>query len=119
MTTSVELIVDDDEVSAYAFYEAGVLKRAVLISHAMFFSGNGASRGVKHIALNFTGQMAPKANVDVKRLFIPSAAATTGLLWAGQSFDGPKGTADGKMVVQQTDIDSVELSDTEVVLLLF
>ncbi|KAJ7264016.1 hypothetical protein B0H12DRAFT_1102491 [Mycena haematopus] len=109
-TTSVELAVDDDEVSAYAFYEAGVLKRAVLISHR-------SPRGVKEILLNFIGGRA--TTKAMKRLFIPSADATSGLLWAGQSFDGPSGRASGNMVVLHPSLSSVKLSDTEIVLLFF
>ncbi|KAF7365406.1 Mitochondrial nad transporter [Mycena venus] len=110
-TTSVELAIDDDEVSGYAFYVHGFLKRVVLISHTMFFSGGGVPRGVKHIALDFAGGRAPpKGKVDVKRLFIPSADATSGLLWAGQSFDGLDGKASGKMAVQQASVDSVDLN---------
>jgi hypothetical protein len=70
VTTSVELNIDDDEVSGYAFYEHGNLKRAVLISHTMFFAGSAVPRGVKHIALD-TGGKPPNGKVEVKRLFIP------------------------------------------------
>ncbi|KAJ7935439.1 glycoside hydrolase family 79 protein [Mycena leptocephala] len=118
VTTSVELNIDDDEVSGYAFYEHGNLKRAVLISHTMFFAGSAVPRGVKHIALD-TGGKPSKGKIEVKRLFIPSADATSGLLWGGQSFDGPDGKASGRMVLQQASLDSVELSDTEIVLLYF
>lgn len=70
-STIVELAIDDNAVSGYAFYENGALKRAVLINHNMFFAGSGVPRGVKHIALNFTGGEGPKGKIDVKRLFIP------------------------------------------------
>ncbi|KAJ7505507.1 glycoside hydrolase family 79 protein [Mycena galericulata] len=113
-STSVELTFADDEVSGYAFYEHGALKRAVLINHTMFFAGGAVPRGVKHIALE-----GPKGQVQVKRLFIPSADATTGLLWAGQSFDGSDGQASGKVVVETSSVRSVALNDTEIVLLLF
>ncbi|KAJ7212289.1 hypothetical protein GGX14DRAFT_622928 [Mycena pura] len=119
VTTIVELDIDDDEVSGYAFYEHGGLKRAVLISHTMFFAGSGTPRGVKQIALQPAGGKSSKDDVDVKRLFIPSADATVGLLWAGQSFDGPDGKASGNVVVEKASISSVALSDTEIVLVLF
>ncbi|KAJ7749650.1 glycoside hydrolase family 79 protein [Mycena metata] len=111
-TTSVELDIDDDQVSGYAFYEHGKLKRAVLISHTMFFAGGTVPRGVKQISLG-------EGRAEAKRLFIPSADATTGLLWAGQSFDGLDGKASGKVVVEQVNLNSVKLSDTEIVLVLF
>ncbi|KAJ7712451.1 glycoside hydrolase family 79 protein [Mycena metata] len=111
-TTSVELDIDDDQVSGYAFYEHGSLKRAVLISHTMFFAGGTVPRGVKQISLG-------EGKAEAKRLFIPSADATTGLLWAGQSFDGLDGKASGKLVVEQVNLDSIKLSDTEIVLVLF
>ncbi|KAJ7459673.1 glycoside hydrolase family 79 protein [Mycena latifolia] len=119
VSTSVELDIDDDDVSGYAIYERGVLKRAVLISHTMFFAGSAVPRGVKHIALDFAGAKAPNGKINLKRLFIPSADATSGLIWGGQSFDGPDGKASGKMVLEQSSVDSVALSDTEIILLLF
>ncbi|KAF8208721.1 glycoside hydrolase family 79 protein [Mycena galopus ATCC 62051] len=118
VTTSVELDIADDQVSGYAFYEHDVLKRVVLISHTMFFADSGLPRGVTQIALNCTGGKAT-AKANVKRLFIPSADATTGLLWAGQSFDGSSGKASGTIVEEKVSLNSVELSDTEIVLLLF
>ncbi|KAJ7644338.1 glycoside hydrolase family 79 protein [Roridomyces roridus] len=111
-TSSVELDFDDDAVSGYAFYEDGALKRAVLINHNMFFAASGVARGVKTISLGNT-------TVGVKRLFIPSADSTSGLLWAGQSFDGPDGKADGKVVVESSNASAVALHDTEVVLVFF
>ncbi|KAJ7695982.1 glycoside hydrolase family 79 protein [Mycena rosella] len=118
-STSVELDIADDEVSGYAFYEQGALKRAVLISHKMFFAGGAVPRGVKRIALDFIGGQAPKGNINLKKLFIPSADATTGLLWGGQSFDGPDGKPSGTIVLQESSVDAVDLSDTEILLLLF
>ncbi|KAJ7459672.1 hypothetical protein FB451DRAFT_555497 [Mycena latifolia] len=118
-STSVELDIDDDDVSGYAIYERGVLKRAVLISHTMFFAGSAVPRGVKYVALDFAGAKAPNGKINLKRLFIPSAGATSGLVWGGQSFDGPDGKASGKMVLEQSSVDSVALSDTEIILLLF
>ncbi|KAJ7729661.1 hypothetical protein DFH07DRAFT_756670 [Mycena maculata] len=118
-TTSVELDIDDNTVSGYAFYDQGVLKRAVLINHNMFFADSGVPRGVKNIAVDFIGGKGPKGEIGVKRLFIPSADATTGLLWAGQSFDGADGKPSGKVVVDSTSVNSVALHDTEIILLLF
>ncbi|KAJ7069968.1 glycoside hydrolase family 79 protein [Mycena amicta] len=113
-TTAVELDIADDQVSGYAFYEEGALKRAVLISHKMFFAGSGAARGVKNISLS-SGQ----DTVLVKRLFIPSADATTGLVWAGQSFDAANGKASGDVVVEKASVGDISLSDTEIVLVSF
>ncbi|KAJ6557288.1 glycoside hydrolase family 79 protein [Mycena vulgaris] len=118
-STSVELDIDDDDVSGYAFYERGVLKRVVLISHTMFFAGGAAPRGVKHITLAFPGGKTPNRKIDLKRLFIPSADATGGLFWGGQSFDGADGKASGQIVLEKASVDSLALSDTEIVLLLF
>ncbi|KAJ7134403.1 glycoside hydrolase family 79 protein [Mycena epipterygia] len=117
-TTSVELDIDDDEISGYAFYERGVLKCAVLINHNMFFAGTAVQRGVRRITLDVAGGKV-EGKIEVKRLFIPSADATSGLLWGGQSFDGPDGKASGKLALEQSSVDSVALSDTEIVLLLF
>ncbi|KAJ7058749.1 glycoside hydrolase family 79 protein [Mycena amicta] len=115
-TTAVELDIDDDEVSGYAFYEKGTLKRAVFISHKMFFAGSGAARGVRNISLS-SGK--DTETVQVKRLFIPSADATTGLVWAGQSFDTADGKPGGKVVVEKASVGAITLSDTEIVLVFF
>ncbi|KAF7291672.1 hypothetical protein HMN09_01258500 [Mycena chlorophos] len=113
VTTIVELDIDDAAVSGYAFFENGVLKRAVLINLTLFFAASGAARGSKTIALSVTG------TVQIKRLFIPSADATTGLVWAGQSFDTEDGLACGDAVEETASADSIVLNDTEALLVTF
>ncbi|CAK5284397.1 unnamed protein product [Mycena citricolor] len=92
----IELSIDDADVSGYAFYEQGVLKRALLMSHTVYLSSSSLPRGSKQVDISFANSMtSPGASVRVKRLSIPSADATTGLRWAGQSFDTPDGKATG------------------------
>ncbi|KAF7297828.1 hypothetical protein MKEN_01406600 [Mycena kentingensis (nom. inval.)] len=108
VTTAVELNISDAAVSGYAFYERGALKRAVLINHTMFFAGRGTTRGAKTVSLSVPG----KTTVQLKRLSIPSADASTGLLWAGQSFDTADGLPSGSVVVESASTSAIRLSDS-------
>ena len=68
-TSAAEIIVDDPQVSGYAFYEGGVLARAVFINSAAFFSGE-TSRTSTHIGLTLTGPGIVPSTMTIKRLTI-------------------------------------------------
>ena len=63
-TTFSELTLGNSQLSGYAFYENGALKRALLIN-LVAFNGDGAARSAVHVALGGSG------NMTIKRLSIP------------------------------------------------
>ena len=56
-----EIQIDDPNISGYAFYEGGMIVRAVLINSNAYFGG---ARPSARITLNIPGEM------EVKRLAI-------------------------------------------------
>ena len=67
-TTVTELSVDDNWISAYAFYDHGILARAVFInSHAYF---QGSNRTSTQVELLLNGSQYVPTNMVVKRLAI-------------------------------------------------
>jgi hypothetical protein len=66
-TSATEIVVDDLQVSGYAFYEGGVLFRAAIINFAAFFSGE-TNRTSTHIGLTLTGPGIVPSMMTIKRL---------------------------------------------------
>jgi hypothetical protein len=68
-TQAVEIPIDEDNVSGYAFYEHGILSKAVFINLIAYFSGAGA-RNSTHIDFSFTGSGYTANSMSVKTLQI-------------------------------------------------
>ncbi|KAF8734682.1 hypothetical protein AX14_003112 [Amanita brunnescens Koide BX004] len=108
-----EIQIDDPNISGYAFYEGGMIVRAVLINSNAYFGG---ARPSARITLNIPGEM------EVKRLAIGYATDTSGLTWGGQSYESPdaNGRVSGSLQVDVRQISQgVDIYATEAVLLRF
>jgi len=115
-TQAVEISIDDDSIAGYAFYEAGLLVRAILINSQAFLQGE-TTRGSVHInlAIDSNPQM-----MTIKRLSIGYADDTSGVTWGGQTYETPDARVSGKPTVQAVAVSvGVDIQDTEVVLLTF
>ena len=68
----IELIITDNRISGYAFYESGKLTKAILINSLAFlnFTTTMTARPSMHVSLTFTSGSAP-SKMNVKRLFVP------------------------------------------------
>ena len=133
MARIVELDVPVDNVSGYAVFDGGVLRRAVFINLDAWLSSMeaaGDTRPVVHIDLGFaaanvTSSSAAKvfsgAKVQVRRLGIDHADDIANLTWAGQSYeDSSDASPTGQEVVEAIDAeDGVDLQASEAVLLSF
>lgn len=116
-STIVELTVNNAQISGYAVFERNALARAVFINLNAYATG---TRNSVHLTLSFSGNGKKPTSMVVKRLFIPTADATQGVTWGGQTYE----TADGKVagVLSTLTIpvsQGVDIYDTEAVLLTF
>ncbi|CAA7267056.1 unnamed protein product [Cyclocybe aegerita] len=121
-TRAVELIINHSRVAGYAFYEGGVLVRALLINSQAFFMGDTQRESI-HVDLGFVSTGAnprvPRTMI-VKRLSIPHAEDTTGLTWGGQTYETSDARVSGELRVEEVDVASgLDIQETEVVLLNF
>ncbi|KAM5535520.1 hypothetical protein V8D89_010857 [Ganoderma adspersum] len=125
----VELDVGDSDVSGYAVFEGGSLKRAVFINlHAWLASSTGTRPSV-HIDLDFAnGASASQSQVDgfwgrrasLKRVVIQHADDTAGLTWAGQSYENSNVSPSGGLVTEQVQLSKgFDIRSTEAVLVEF
>ncbi|KZV62775.1 glycoside hydrolase family 79 protein [Peniophora sp. CONT] len=112
-TTISELTLNNSQLSGYAFYENGALKRALFIN-LVAFNGAGAARSAVHVALGGSG------NITVKRLSIPTAESTSGVTWGGQTYETSNALVSGKLQTQTVPVSTgVDVHETEVVLVTF
>ena len=68
-TSVTEIVVDDPQVSGYAFYEGGVLALAIFVNSAAFFSVE-TNRTSTHIGLTLEGPGIVPSTMTIKRLII-------------------------------------------------
>ena len=127
----VELSIPNSNVTGYAAFERGLLRRAVFVNLEAWLqsSENTGERPSVHLDLLPAFSLgASDAEVDsyrsgkaqVRRLLIQHADDTSGLLWAGQSYETDDAQPAGRVVVEQVDIRSgVDLRATEAVLISF
>ncbi|KAF9254976.1 glycoside hydrolase family 79 protein [Marasmius fiardii PR-910] len=115
-TQLVELSVNDARVTGYAFYEKGVLVRAVFVNLQAWLSGTSGTRPSVHLDLNGSG----KTRMTVKRLSISHADDASGLKWGGQSYETSDGRVSGTLSQQSAMVaNGLDISATEAVLLSF
>ncbi|KAG1725353.1 glycoside hydrolase family 79 protein [Suillus paluster] len=118
-TQAVEIVIDENNVSGYAFYEHGTLSKAVLINTIAYFAGAGA-RNSTHIDFSFTGSGYTAKEMSVKTLKIRYASDTTNLTWGGQTYETSDGRVSGPLTVDTLPVSSgVDLQETEAVLVTF
>lgn len=124
VTRVVEIELDHERVSGYAFYDEGYenVRRVLLLNSQAWFESSaeaGEERSSVHISILFDSTNAPE-NMKVKRLSIGYADDTTGLKWGGRSYETLDGLADGEEEVEVVAVvNGVDISASEVVLLSF
>ncbi|KAG6373312.1 glycoside hydrolase family 79 protein [Boletus reticuloceps] len=113
----VEIPIDATDVSGYAIFEHGHLVRAVFINHVAYLPGAGV-RSSTHININFDG-FGPQ-QMEVRRLDITYANATSGVTWAGQTYETTDARVSGTLQIQTLNVcDGLDIQETEAVLLSF
>lgn len=136
----VELAVPLDNVSGYAVYDAGILRRAVFVNLDAWLASAeaaGAVRPVVHLDLGFilsaddasTGRRRAAestasflhATVEVRRLVVNHADDLSNLTWAGQSYEeSPDASPTGHEVVETVPVShGIFLRASEAVLVTF
>ncbi|KAG7092120.1 hypothetical protein E1B28_008494 [Marasmius oreades] len=111
-----ELSINDSRITGYAFYERGVLKRAVFINLQAFLSGTSGARPSVHLDFSVSG----KTRTTVKRLTIGHADDASGLKWGGQSYETPDGRVNGTLSQESGLVrDGLDIVATEAVLVSF
>ncbi|KAG2149006.1 glycoside hydrolase family 79 protein [Suillus bovinus] len=118
-TEAVEISIDENNISGYAFYEYSRLSKAVFINTIAYLSGAGA-RNSTHIDFSFTDFGNTPNNMCVKTLKIGYASDTSNLTWGGQTYETSDGRVSGPLIVDVLPIGSgVDLQDTEAILVTF
>ncbi|KAI0297300.1 PITH domain-containing protein [Multifurca ochricompacta] len=107
-TRAIELSVNNTQISGYAFFEGNTLMRAVFINLNAYTSG---TRRSVHLTLNLAGsRKRPTFNI-IKRLSIPTANATMGVTWGGQTYETQDGKVAGSPSTQMVPINTNGPSD--------
>ncbi|EIN04315.1 hypothetical protein PUNSTDRAFT_108442 [Punctularia strigosozonata HHB-11173 SS5] len=113
-----ELDISNADVAGYAFYEGGIIMRAVLINSRAFLSTT-SSRNTVHVDLNLSSASL-NGTMTIKRLSIGHADDESGLAWGGQTYETPDGRVSGDEIMERSTIRAgVDVQDTEIVLLNF
>ncbi|KAI0049009.1 glycoside hydrolase family 79 protein [Auriscalpium vulgare] len=116
-TSASQLTVGNAQISGYAFFEGSRLARALFVNLNAF---TGASpRKSVHLSLVPSGSGGPTM-ATVKRLTIPTANATSGVTWGGQTYETSDGKVQGTLSTSTVSVNSgIDIHDTEAVLLTF
>lgn len=113
----VELSIPDSNVSGYAAFEGGVLKRAVFINLHAWLQSSSGSRPVVQLSLSGLGGI---KTVKAKRLVIQHADDTAGLTFGGQSYETSNALPTGGVVQENVNLQSgLALNATSAVLITF
>lgn len=131
-TRVVELDIEHERVSGYAFYDSeGELVRAVLINLEAYLKDGSLispksanetdGRPGVHLSLNLSNSLGSgKRKMKVKRLEITYADDETGIKWGGQTYETGDGRVKGELVEYEQNVeDELDIKATEVVLLTF
>ncbi|KAJ7597554.1 glycoside hydrolase family 79 protein [Mycena floridula] len=124
-TQAFELVIDNPRISGYAFYENGVLKRALLINSRAFLKANSTTepqntRTSVHVDWDFGEQGLDFTEMVSKRLAIGYADDLNGLTWGGQTYETSDGKVAGKIEEERCNVAlGVDIQETEVVLVRF
>ncbi|KAG1882087.1 glycoside hydrolase family 79 protein [Suillus subluteus] len=118
-TQAVEIPIDEDNVSGYAFYEHGILSKAVFINLDAYLS-DADVRNSTHIDFSFTGPGITPDSMSVKTLEIGYASDSANLTWGGQTYETSDGRVSGSLTVDVLPVCSgVDLQETEAILITF
>jgi hypothetical protein len=109
-----EITIDDPNTSGYSIYEDNKLVRVILINSQLYLSSDSGGRPQTSLSLQ---GISGKASLKAKRFSIPSADATKGLTWAGQSFETESGIPSGHVVEETVQASNITMNATSVVLL--
>ncbi|KAF5380722.1 hypothetical protein D9757_007094 [Collybiopsis confluens] len=119
-TLVTELSVNSSTISAYAIYtQDGTLSKALFINSEGFFTENSdGDRNSVHLDFSISGT-AP-SGISVKRLVINHADDTSGLTWAGQTYQTLDGKVGGTKSIGTGNVsDGVDIPATQAVLVAF
>jgi hypothetical protein len=112
-STLKELSIDETNVSGYGIWENGKLERIVLINSNLYLTTD-SQRPVVTVNLQ---DLPAKARIQAKRFTVPSADATHGLTWGGQSFETASGVPSGRVTTESVMASNITISASEVILL--
>ncbi|KAF8220113.1 glycoside hydrolase family 79 protein [Tricholoma matsutake] len=114
-----ELPVNHTQITGYAFYESGVLARAVFIN-LKAYSGTAARTNVQlNLTFTGTGSSAP-SSMSIKRLAIKQAPDTSGVTWGGQTYETSDARVSGSLSTQVVKAaQGFNIQETEAVLVQF
>ncbi|GJJ10641.1 hypothetical protein Clacol_004868 [Clathrus columnatus] len=105
-----EIDISEPNVSGYAIYEHGTLKRAVFINLNAWLTSSTGTRPSVHIS--FAG-LKGSSSATVSRLAINHADDIANLTFAGQSYETPDALVSGQQVVQKIKLSNgVDISST-------
>ncbi|GJJ10670.1 hypothetical protein Clacol_004897 [Clathrus columnatus] len=112
-----EIDISEPNVSGYAIYEHGTLKRAVFINLNAWLTSSTGTRPSVHIS--FAG-LKGSSSATVSRLAINHADDIANSTFAGQSYETPDALVSGQQVVQKIKLSNgVDISSTEAILINF
>ncbi|KAF8316382.1 hypothetical protein DL93DRAFT_2056457 [Clavulina sp. PMI_390] len=119
-TAISEVTINNGNVGGYQAYEGGKLVRAVLINNKAYLTSTTGSRGYSTLQFSFSGSATAPTSIQVRRLTIGHADDTSGLTFAGQSYETSTGLVSGTESYTTVSVsNTLALSDTEVALLTF
>lgn len=119
-----ELDTGSADVSAYGVWAANnsTLLRVVIVNSAAWYSTSSAPRSTYKYALENFPAIHASANGTkpwVRRLSIPGVEHSSGINWAGQSFETPSGAPNGSRVDEPFSGSSIAGWQSEVVVVYF
>lgn len=119
-TYIAEISINNANVGGYAAYDAGVLSRAVFINSLAWLKSSTGSRGYSQLTFSTSGSGTKPSSLQVRRLAISHADDTSGLTFAGKTYETSTGLPSGTdTYTTQSFTDILNISDTEVVLVNF
>lgn len=119
-TNIVELPAPNSTVAGYAAYDNGVLARAVFINSKTWLNGTTGSRGIVQLDFPASQNGTWPSNMQIRRLGIGYADDTSGLTFAGQSYETSTALPYGDDTCTTVKVsDGLSLNDTEAVVLTF
>ncbi|KAG6367905.1 hypothetical protein INS49_002104 [Diaporthe citri] len=109
-----ELSASNDTLAAYGIWEGNTLRRVVALNSNVHLGDSTASSF--NITLNEEGA---KRVSWIKRLAAPATTASSGVTWAGQSFETLSGLPEGQVTLEEVDNGMFEIQPSTAILLEF
>jgi hypothetical protein len=112
--------VPNSTVAGYVAFDNGVLARAIFINSRAWLNGTTGSRGNVQLAFPASGNTTWPSNMQIRRLTIGYADDTSGLTFAGQSYETSTALPYGYDTCTTVKVsDGLSLNDTEAAVLTF